>query len=363
MHSGEAAAEAGKLLIIGLPGIELDEESRRLLADVDPLGVILFRRNIAGTEAVTELNRQIREGRSGFLMCIDHEGGRVHRMRAAPEFTHFPPALTMVRCGDPGLIRDVGRAHAAELRAAGFNLDFAPVLDVHTNPDNPIIGDRAFGTTPEEVIHNALPYLQGLTEGGLLGCGKHFPGHGDTSVDSHLELPVLSKATHDLTRLRTLELRPFARAIAQGIPMLMTAHVVVEALDTSLPATMSTRVIEDCLRGELGYQGYVVSDDLEMKAVADNYSVGHAAVMSLLAGCDGCLVCATPSLIREAHEALTRALVDGELPEAKHAAAVRRRQKLQSRLAKLERSAAPAEAIGDVAHAQLASRLSGIARA
>ncbi|HYB99274.1 MAG TPA: beta-N-acetylhexosaminidase [Candidatus Limnocylindrales bacterium] len=359
MHGGEAAAEAGKLLIIGLPGPELDAEARRLLADIDPLGVILFRRNVAGTREVTELNRQIRDGRQGFLLCIDHEGGRVHRMGEAPEFTHFPPALTMARAGDPGLLVEVGRAHAAELRAAGFNLDFAPVLDVHTNSDNPVIGDRAFGTTPEEVIHNALPYLQGMTEGGIMGCGKHFPGHGDTSVDSHLELPVLSKDTHDLARLRSLELRPFARAIAQGVPMLMTAHVVVEALDPSLPATMSSRVIEGVLRGELGYGGYVVSDDLEMKAVADNYSVGHAAVMSLQAGCDGCLVCATPSLIREAHEALTKALRDAEIPEAKHAAVRKRREKMLSKLARLERVPVPQQCIGCDAHAQLASRLGG----
>jgi beta-N-acetylhexosaminidase len=357
MDGAAAAAQAGRLLIIGLPGPELDDEARRLLAEIDPLGVILFRRNITGTAQVTELNRQIREGRTGFLLCIDHEGGRVHRM--SKDFTHFPPALTMARAADPGLLRDVGRAHAAELRAAGFNLDFAPVLDVHTNPDNPVIGDRAFGTTPEEVIHNALPYLQGLTEGGILGCGKHFPGHGDTSLDSHLELPVLSKATHDLARLRSLELRPFARAIAQGVPMLMTAHVVVEALDASAPATLSPKVIDGLLRGELGYQGYVVSDDLEMKAVADHYSVGRAAVMSMVAGCDGCLVCATPSLIREAHEALTKAIADGELPARRVEAASRRREKLLSKLARLERTAVPSDCIGCNAHTELASRAAG----
>ncbi len=346
---------AGQLLLIGLPGPDLDLEARSLLSEISPLGVILFRRNIAGTVPLGELTRAIRAGRDNFLVAIDHEGGRVHRM--PPEFTHFPPALVMARRGDPSLLREVGRAHAAELRAAGFNLNFAPVLDVHTNAANPIIGDRAFGTTPEEVIHNALPYLQGLTEGGMLGCGKHFPGHGDTNLDSHLALPTLTVATHGLERLRTLELRPFARAIAQGVPSIMTAHVICEALDPALPATLSRKVIEDCLRGELGYSGFIISDDLEMKAIADHFQVGGAAVQAIAAGCDACLVCATPSLIREAHGALSRAIADGVLSDTLLAAIAKRRDKLSSKLRKLERTAIDSLAIGAPAHRALAERL------
>ena len=352
-----AAVAAGSLLIIGLPGPDLDAETRALLDEVAPLGVILFRRNITSTAQLKDLTARLREWRPDLLLAIDHEGGRVHRMPA--DFTHFPPSLVMARHGDPGLLREVGVAHAAELRAAGFNLTFSPCLDVHTNPDNPIIGDRAFGTTPEEVIHNALPYMQGLVEGGILTCGKHFPGHGDTSVDSHLALPTLAAATHGIQRLRTLELRPFARAIAQGLPMIMTAHVVCEALDPGVPATLSSRIIDGCLRRELGFGGYIVSDDLEMKAVADHYSVGRAAVMSLKAGCDGCLVCATPSLIREAHEALTRAIADGEIPAAALASVARRRDKLLSRAKKLGRVAVPAGAIGAPTHAALNQKLRG----
>lgn len=353
----DPAAVAGSLLIIGLPGPELDAEAERLLAEVQPLGVILFRRNITSTAQLRDLTRRLRTGRPDLLVAIDHEGGRVHRMPS--DFTHFPPSLVMARNGDPGLLRDVAHAHAAELREAGFNLTFSPVLDVHTNPDNPIIGDRAFGTTPEEVIHNALPYLQGLVEGGILPCGKHFPGHGDTQVDSHLALPVLPAATHDLGRLRSLELRPFARAISQGIPMIMTAHVVCEALDPSVPATLSPRTIDGCLRRELGFHGYVVSDDLEMKAIADHYSVGRAAVLSILAGCDGCLVCATPSLIREAHVALRDAIASGEIPAAVLATALQRRDKLLAKSKKLSRVPVREEAIGSSGHSALCARLRG----
>lgn len=350
---------AGDLLIIGLPGPELDEESEDLVREVNPLGVILFRRNIQSTtqlkELIAAIREKTREARPDLLMAIDHEGGRVHRMPA--DWTHFPPSLVAARSGDPGLLKDLGLAHARELREAGFNLTFAPCLDVHTNPDNPIIGDRAFGTTPEEVIHHSMPYAQGLAEGGILSCGKHFPGHGDTSVDSHLALPILAASTHNLQRLRTLELRPFARSIGQGLPMIMTAHIVCGAIDPTVPATLSPKAITGCLRGELGFEGYVVSDDLEMKAVHDHYSVGRAAVLSLLAGCDGCLVCATPALVREAHGALDTAIAGGEIPATTLAAVARRRDKLIAKSRKLSKVAVPVGSIGSEAHTALNARL------
>lgn len=357
--SGKASKEVtpGDMLIIGLPGPEFDEEARALMDEIAPLGVILFRRNITSTEQLRRLIGKLREGRPELLVAIDHEGGRVHRMSA--DFTHFPPSLVMARHGDAALLMEVARAHAAELRDVGFNLTFSPVLDVHTNPDNPIIGDRAFGTTPEEVIHYALPYTQGLVEGGILPCGKHFPGHGDTSLDSHLALPVLPAATHNLQRLRTLELKPFARAIAQGIPMLMTAHVVCEALDPTVPATLSPKVIDGCLRRDLGFDGYVVSDDLEMKAVADNFQVGRSAVMSIQAGCDGCLVCATPSLIREAHAALTDAMASGEITPVMLASVVKHRDKVLAKSKRLGRVPNPPDAVGAAAHTELCLKLRG----
>jgi beta-N-acetylhexosaminidase len=345
---------AGRYLIVGIdpggtgelgPCLELLDETR-------PLGVILFARNVPSLEATLALTSALIEYSPGLLLAIDHEGGRVHRL--PQPFTKFPPMLRLARSGDPGLLREVARAQADELRAAGFHINFAPVLDVHTNPDNPIIGDRAFGATPEEVIHHALPYLQGLTEGGIIGCGKHFPGHGDTSVDSHLELPRID---HDLGRLQSLELVPFARAIAQGVPMIMTAHILCPALDPEVPASLSRTVVDGWLRGRLGFRGAVVSDDLEMRAIADHWGIGDAAVRAVQAGSDIVLVCKTPERVREAHAAIAKALAVGNISSAEEIAAERRRQKIERRVRKACSAPRPhVEIIGAHAHRELTSR-------
>ncbi len=351
----EAAAEAGKLLVVGFEAPELDAETRDLLDEVAPLGTILFARNMPERDGLLALTSALRERDPAAILAIDHEGGRVDRL---PEgFTRFPPALVMARAGEPGLLREVGRAHARELRAAGFNVNFAPVIDINSNPENSVIGDRAFGATPEEVVHNALPYLQGLAECGILGCVKHFPGHGDTSTDSHLELPVLPADSHPTDRLRAIEMKPFARAVSQGVSLVMTAHVLCPALDAERPATLSHEIIDGCLRRSIGYQGVIVSDDLEMKAVADNYSVGEAAVMAVEAGCDLLLVCRRAELVREAHRALTAALEEGRISAFRAAQTAKRRGKLLSKLRKLARVEADPSTIGALAHTELAARL------
>lgn len=345
---------AGRYVIVGIdpegtgdlaPCLELLDETR-------PLGVILFARNVPTLDKTLALTAALAEYRPDLLLAIDHEGGRVHRL---PEpFTRFPPMLALARAGDPGLLREVARAQADELRAAGFHINFAPVLDVHTNPANPVIGDRAFGATPEEVTHHALPYLQGLTEGGIVGCGKHFPGHGDTSVDSHLELPRID---HDLRRLRSLEFVPFARAIAQGVPMIMTAHILCPALDPQAPASLSRSAVDGWLRGHLGFRGAIVSDDLEMHAIADHWGIGDAAVRAIQAGSDIVLVCKTPSRIREAHAAIAKALAVGNISGTDELAAERRRQKIESRVRKGCSVPRPCiETIGAHAHRELTSR-------
>jgi beta-N-acetylhexosaminidase len=198
----------------------------------------------------------------------------------------------------------VGLAMGRELAVLGFDLDFAPVLDVHTNPANPIIGNRAFSTVPQRAADRALAFARGLERGGVVACGKHFPGHGDTSVDSHLALPRLE---HDLERLRAVELLPFARAAAADLPVIMTAHVVFPAIEEGVPATLSRRVLTDLLRGELGYRGLIVSDDLDMKAISRHYDVGDAAVAAIEAGCDALLLCRDGEAQDRAFEALVRA--------------------------------------------------------
>jgi len=206
------------------------------------------------------------------------------------------------RIGDPALTTRAARALARQLAAMGFTMNMAPVLDVDTNPENPIIGDRSFGATPDLVIHQAAAFSDGLLSGGLLSCGKHFPGHGDTDEDSHLALPRLR---HPRERLDAVELAPF-RAAAGRIPALMTAHVVFEGLDPGIPATLSRRVITGLLRQELRYDGVVISDDLEMKAVSERWGIADAGVGAIEAGCDLLLVCSSVDDFLATHAALVR---------------------------------------------------------
>jgi beta-N-acetylhexosaminidase len=181
------------------------------------------------------------------------------------------------------------------------NLDFAPVLDIDTNPSNPIIGDRSFGETPDVVIEQAMAFAEGLREGGVLSCGKHFPGHGDTDLDSHDALPVLR---HDRSRLDRVELAPFRAAVGR-LPSLMTAHVVLDSMD-SMPATLSRPIIEGLLRKQIGYEGAVFTDDLEMKAVSASYPIEESGVLAIEAGCDLLLVCSDVAAVGRLRETLIR---------------------------------------------------------
>jgi beta-N-acetylhexosaminidase len=347
-------AAAGQLLIVGVPATEPGSEAEALdfLREIGPWGVIFFARNAPTAEAFLALTRAVSENFPEVVLSIDHEGGRVNRL--PPPFTKLPPMLHCARSGDPGLLRQVARLHGRELRAARIDLSYSPVLDVHSNPANPIIGDRAFGCTPEEVIHNALPYAQGLAEAGVIACGKHFPGHGDTNQDSHVDLP---RVDHTLERLRTLEMAPFAAAVRQNIPMLMTAHVLYSALDPELPASLSPRVVREWLREAFGYRGVVVTDDLEMRAVADRYGVGDSAVRAMRAGSDLMLVCNTPELALEARDALAQAISGGQIGAAALADAASRRDKLARRVGKLRAQRCELDAIGCEDHRRLASRL------
>lgn len=309
-----------RLFFCGIPGPTLDAATRRLHADTPFGGVVLFRENAGQPEALRALARAIHALDPALppLVAIDHEGGRVHRL--APPFTHFPPAATVAAHG-LGAVRAVAAAMARELAAVGIDVTFAPVLDVATNPENPIIGTRAFGITPETATACALAAFRATRKLGLICCGKHFPGHGDTATDSHLELPVVRKARRPLVRT---EILPFRRAIAAGIPMLMTAHVRYPALDPRAPATLSRPILTGLLRARLGFRGVVCSDDLEMRAIADHHPPGDAATAALAAGADVLLVCHRQDHLRTAVGAVERAVKDGRLPEARIADAYRR---------------------------------------
>ena len=313
-----------RLFLGGLPGPVLDAETRRLYADVPVAGVTLFRQNAGDPGAMRSLVRTIHALDTGLppLVAIDHEGGRVHRL--APPFTHFPPAA-MVATRGIDAVRAVATATARELAAIEIDLTFAPVLDVASNPANPIIGDRAYGTTPDAAATGALAAFRATRAVGLISCGKHFPGHGDTATDSHLELPVVAR---DRRSLDQIEIAPFRRAVAASIPMLMTAHVHYPALDPTLPATLSPHILTRLLRRRLGFRGVIASDDLEMRAIADQWSAGEAAILALAAGCDLLLFCHRQDWLRTAVDAVEHAVTSGRLAETRVADAHQRITKL-----------------------------------
>jgi beta-N-acetylhexosaminidase len=304
--TGSALARlAGQLLSVGFEGTAVPASLRARLAASEVGGVMLFRPNIADPGQVAALVGALRAAAPAdapLLVSIDQEGGVVQRVRAPA--TVWPPMLAVGAAGDPARTAAVGRALGDELGALGIGWDFAPVLDVHTNPANPVIGNRAFATTPEAVADQALAFWRGLRGAGLVGCGKHFPGHGDTRTDSHHELPVVP---HDLERLRRVEFAPFAAAAQAGMEALMTAHVLYPALDPDRPATLSRRIATELLRGELGFRGVLVSDDLGMKAVADRHSIEELAVGAIEAGCDHLLIREPEARQLAAFEAIVRA--------------------------------------------------------
>lgn len=251
------------------------------------------------------------------IVAIDQEGGRVARLGAP--VLRVPAMATVARRGDAELVRRIAGAVADQLRHIGFNMNFAPVADVDTNPRNPVIGDRAFSSNPQVVEQMVTAWIGGSQEAGVAACAKHFPGHGDTELDSHFELPRIKV---DRARLSNVELPPFQAAVNARVDAIMTAHIVVESVDAERPATMCPRMLRDRLRRDMGFQGLIVSDDLEMKAIADRWTIEEAAVQAIRAGCDVLLICKDEALQHRAHEALIQqAEVDREFrAHCEHAA-------------------------------------------
>ena len=367
--------DVGQLLWIGFEGQAVAPALRQQLDAGDWGATILFKRNltiatvdgavpqeVCDLDALVDLNHGLHRAApdgTPALVAVDHEGGVVQRVRAPA--THWPPMRThdgFAAPEDVDMAEQVGLALGRELRALGFDVDFAPVLDVHTNPANPIIGDRAFGTDAETVARRALAFARGLDAAGVLACGKHFPGHGDTATDNHLELPRID---HAWDRLERIELLPFARAAQAQLPMIMTAHVVFAALDASVPATLSRDVITGLLRDKLGYRGVIVSDDLDMRAIADRTGVGEAAIAALHAGCDVLLLCRDVTHQHEARAALLReGERDSELRRRIGESAARVRAMKRAHAANQQRVPAPArDVVGSFPHRRLADRLAG----
>ena len=317
--------QIGRLLFAGIPGPTLDGPTRKTLEALRVGGVVLFRRNVETPAQLAQLIAEIHALPSRPLVAIDHEGGRV--MRLGEPFTQFPAAAAIGRRRDADLAYRAGRAMALELASVGIDVNFAPVLDVDSNPANPVIGDRAFASEPAVVSELGVALMRGLLAGGVIPCGKHFPGHGDTAKDSHFELPVVDRSRAELERT---ELAPFRAAIAAGAPMLMTAHVLYLSLDASHPATLSRTILTDLLRGALQFKGVVASDDLEMRAIGEHQDIGSAALATLAAGADALLVCQDLGKAELAGAAIERGVYDGSLDTRLVAAASARVEWLHS---------------------------------
>ncbi|MEZ4286977.1 MAG: beta-N-acetylhexosaminidase [Polyangiales bacterium] len=293
---------AGNVLVLGFEGTALDPRIRGWLSEDALGGLILFSRNIENNRQLRSLlEGALRESTSKWLpvLSVDQEGGRVARVKS--DVLPLPPMHWLGLANDPELTYSAARLLGRGLRDLGFNLDFAPVLDVNSNPNNPVIGDRAFGDDPQTVIVHARQFTRGLIDAGIAACGKHFPGHGDTEKDSHLELPFVR---HEIERLRAIEFAPFA-ALASELPSIMTAHVVFDAIDPDRPATMSHRAIE-ILRRDLRFEGVIFSDDLLMNAVNDRWGAVEAGLEAIIAGCDALLVCREVEKAEMLHEALIK---------------------------------------------------------
>jgi beta-N-acetylhexosaminidase len=318
--------------MVGFEGLAASADVTTLLREFHVGHVILFARNVADPEQVAELVRELQStARSAghdapLLVAVDQEGGRVARLREP--WTVWPPPRAIGRAGSAEKARRVGAALAAELRACGIGLDFAPVVDVDTNPRNPVIGDRSFGADPDVVGRLGAALIQGLQDGGVAACAKHFPGHGDTEVDSHVGLPVVD---HSRSRLEDVELRPFRAAIGAGVATVLTAHILFREIDPGRPASLSPELTEGLLRKELGFAGTIVTDDLEMKAVATQWTPGQLAVGAARAGADVLVFSRDPGSQVEAIEGLIRAVETGEIPFKEMEAAEGRVARLKER--------------------------------
>lgn len=312
----EAKKYIGKLFMFGFEGTEPTKEILSFIKEDKIGGIILFKRNIQSVEQLKGLIDKLQDASSEKLfIAIDQEGGRVSNLPRS--FIDMPP---MGDLGKADLIEAEKLANALgielghKLLSLGINIDFAPVLDVLTNPGNKVIGNRSFGDKPEIVARLACEQIRGMDSVGLISCGKHFPGHGDTLEDSHELLPRVS---HDRNRLNEIELKPFRAAIECGVPTMMSAHVIYENVDPKNPATLSKLILTDILRKELGFDGVVFSDDMEMKAISHNYNFGESTIQAINAGCDILLVCKTPALQRTAIDSVKKAIDNGSISQSR----------------------------------------------
>ncbi len=332
-----AEEKVGQLLWFGLPGTTPSPEAQELIAQGKAGGFIFFGRQGTDPSVLRHLIDELQKLASsrgrftpGLIISVDQEGGRVQRF-LEQGFTPWPGAMAIGATGSEAYAEQVARAMAQELRQIGINLNLAPDADVNNNPANPVIGVRSFGEDPRMVSRLVAASVRGFRAGGVAATAKHFPGHGDTSVDSHLALPVVG---HPIERLEKVELPPFRAAIEAEVDAILAAHVIFSAVATDgLPATLSPKVLQGLLKEQLGFKGLVITDAIDtMKAITDNYGVEKAIVMAVQAGADALLVTESFGRHSELHGILLKAVQNGEIPQARLDDAVRRNLELKARL-------------------------------
>ena len=302
----------GQLVIVGVDGYLNDENSRRLIEEYHVGGFILFKRNIQNSDQMLSLLNSLKETNSvnklPLFLSIDEEGGRISRM--PDEFLKLPSNQKIGERNNEFISYQVGTILGEQLKMYGFNMDFAPVLDINSNPRNPIIGDRSFGSEPNIVTKLGIQTMMGLQSQNIISVVKHFPGHGDTSEDSHKRLPVVN---NDLKRLNSFELIPFNAAIENNADVIMVAHILLPKLDAENPASLSETIITELLRENMNFNGVVITDDFTMGAIEKNYDIGKAAVKSIQAGSDIVLVCHNFNKQETVIKAIKNAVLSGQI--------------------------------------------------
>lgn len=305
--------KVGQLLVAGIEGVTPGSDAVSAIQDYQVGGVILFGRNVERAAQLAELTNSLKALNGDYvplLLCVDEEGGRVSRMPS--EVTDLPSAFQYgKRSGEDALLSGLGRTLGAMCKTFGLNVDFAPDMDVWSNPENTVIGDRSFSSDPAVAAQSAALVADGIASAGVIPVGKHFPGHGDTATDSHKELPVVDKSYEAWEETDAV---PFQKAVDQGVSQLMVGHILMRQMDPDYPASLSYKIVTGLLREKMGYSGVVFTDDLTMGAISNTYGMGEAAVMALEAGCDGLLVCHREENLKAAYDALLEAVNSARIP-------------------------------------------------
>ncbi|HEX5565131.1 MAG TPA: beta-N-acetylhexosaminidase [Sporosarcina sp.] len=320
----------GQLLIVGMEGKTYGEELDRLIRQYHVGGIILLGKNISYPAGMLKLLNESKKANADYeiplFISVDEEGGRVSRLPSSMK--KLPAAEYFGRIGDEMLSYETGAYLADLLRAFGYNMNYAPVLDVHSNPNNPVIGDRSFSSDPYKVADLGMAVMRGMVDNGVIPVVKHFPGHGDTHVDSHLSLPVIEKTIGELQKT---ELIPFQRAIEEQADVIMVAHIMFPELDQKYPSSLSKKIITDLLREEMQFKGVVITDDLTMGAIVNEYTVPEAAVQSFIAGSDLLLIAGDYENQVGTIDALMAAVQAGTISEERIDESVKRILKLKER--------------------------------